>query len=660
MVETLNLLDLLHFLRPWWFVFLPLWLLLSYGLWKNHQQKNGWSALCDPALLSYLVGNTTEQAKRSKLWLSALISAGCIAIVALAGPVWKQLPQPLFQAQSAMVIVLDLSRSMDAEDLKPSRLIRAKQKVQDILAARVEGQTGLIVFAGSAFDVVPLTTDNQAILSLLASLDTSMMPAQGSMASEGLKHALAMLQRGAIHAGSVVMLCDGIDTNAIPAAQALSEAGHLLSVLAVGTTDGAPISAANKQGSGGFLKDSSGNIVVARVHDEQLSALASAGDGFFQHIRFDDADVRRLPGLIPPRLSETGSDQSAQINKVQTDQWYEEGPWLLLLLLPLCALAFRRGALFAILLLPLCSAVVMPASSDAMEWKDLWQTPDQQAQVLMTQENSKDAAEKFEDPQWKAAAQYHAGQYKEAAESLDQFNTSESLYNRGNALAKAGDLQAALDAYDQALKQNSSHQDAQFNRDLVEKLLKQQQSKENKSGDKGEKSEKQDQQQGDGQSKDQSKDQSGEKSGDQSGEQSKDQSQSSKQQGEQSQDQSQSPQSDKQPSQESKTSEADKQQSEEEKTREAQAAKEAEKKSKQEKESPSSSALDDQKPEDENKQGLQQKQANASDQQALEKLHEQQQLLRRIPDDPGGLLRRKFQYQYQNQQGAQSGSNQAW
>jgi len=646
MVETLNLLDLLHFLRPWWFVLLPLWLLLSYGLWKNHQQKNGWSALCDPALLSYLVGNTTEQAKRSKLWLSALISAGCIAIVALAGPVWKQLPQPVFQAQSAMVIVLDLSRSMDAEDLKPSRLIRAKQKVQDILTARVEGQTGLIVFAGSAFDVVPLTTDNQAILSLLASLDTSMMPAQGSMASEGLKHALAMLQRGAIHAGSVVMLCDGIDTNAIPAAQALSEAGHLLSVLAVGTTDGAPISAANKQGSGGFLKDSSGNIVVARVHDEQLSALASAGDGVFQHIRFDDADVRRLPGLIPPRLSETGSDQSAQINKVQTDQWYEEGPWLLLLLLPLCALAFRRGALFAILLLPLCSAVVMPASSDAMEWKDLWQTPDQQAQVLMTQENSKDAAEKFEDPQWKAAAQYQAGQYKEAAESLDQFNTSESLYNRGNALAKAGDLQAALDVYDQALKQNSSHQDAQFNRDLVEKLLKQQQSKENKSGDKGEKSDKQDQQQGDGQSKDQSKDQS----------------QSSEQQGEQSQDQSQSSQSDEPSSQESKTSEADKQQSEEEKAREAQAAKEAEEKNKQEKESQSTSTSDDQKPEDENKQPQQQKQGNASDQQALEKLHEQQQLLRRIPDDPGGLLRRKFQYQYQNQQGAQgqSGSNQAW
>lgn len=647
-METLSFFDLFHFLRPWWFILLPAWLLLSYLLWKNHQQKNGWSALCDPALLSYLVGETTERTNRSKRWLTALISAGCIAIVALAGPVWKQLPQPLFQAQSAMVIVLDLSRSMDAEDLKPSRLIRAKQKVQDILAARVEGQTGLIVFAGTAFDVVPLTTDNQAILSLLASLDTSMMPSQGSMASEGLKHALSMFQRGAIHAGSVVILCDGIDQNAIPAAQALSKAGHLVSVLAVGTADGAPIPApAQKNGSGGFLKDSTGSIVVARVDNKSLSAVANAGDGLFQHIRLDDADVRHLPGLIPPRLSESASDQSAQTDKVQTDQWHEEGPWILLLLLPLCALAFRRGALFMVLLLPMLSAVMMPTPSDAMEWKDLWQTPDQQAQTLMQQEHHKDAAQQFEDPQWKAAAQYRAGQFKESAEALEPLKRTDALYNRANALAKAGDLQAALDTYDEVLKQDSKHQDARFNHDLVEKLLKKQQSKENKSGDKGKKSDKQNQQQGNDQSKDQSQPSE----------------QSSKQQGEQSQDQSQASDApDKQASKDSTASKNDEQTSKEERKQEAQAANKAEEKSEQDKETQAASkATNDQKSEKEHQQARQQNQIHESDQQALEKLHEQQQLLRRIPDDPGGLLRRKFKYQYK-QQGAQplSGSNQAW
>ena len=644
-METVNAIDLFHFLRPWWLLCLPVWLLLTYALWTNHQQKNGWSALCDPALLSYLVGDETEQSNRSKLWLTALISAGAIAIVALAGPAWKQLPQPVFQAQSAMVIVLDLSRSMDAEDVKPSRLIRAKQKVQDILAARNEGQTGLIVFAGSAFDVVPLTTDNRAILSLLSSLDSSMMPAQGSMASEGLKHAMAMFERGAIRSGSVVVLCDGIDKAAIKEARRLSTAGHIVSVLAVGTTDGAPIPARAANGnSGGFMKDGSGNIILPRVDDEHLSALAAAGDGLFQHIRLDDADIRHLPGLIPPGFSEQDPDQSKQgteniTNTLKTDQWYEEGPWLLLLLLPLCALGFRRGALFMLLLVPMLAPAMIPTPAYAMTWKDLWQTSDQQAQSLMEQEKNTDAAAQFEDPTWKAAAQYRAGQFKEAAETLDDLNKTESLYNKGNALAKSGDLQAALHAYDDVLKHDSSHQDAQFNRGLVEKALKQQ-SKENKSGDNREKSDKQDQQQGDKQKSDQSSQQS------------------SEQQDEQSQDQSQSSQSDsdEQPSQDTEGSEAGEQKSEEEKAQQAQAAKEAEEKANEDaaKQLPSTST-ENQKSEEE-----QQKQLNESEQQALENLHEQQQLLRRIPDDPGGLLRRKFKYQYQNQQGEESGSNQAW
>jgi len=172
-MEALNMLDSFHFLRPWWLLFTPIWIWLSYHVWHTGQQQNGWSSLCDPALLSYLVGESGQQKSTSKLWLAAISMAGLIASIALAGPVWKQLPQPVFQATSAMILVLDLSRSMDAADVKPSRLIRAKQKLQDILAARTEGQTGLIVFAGSAFDVVPLTTDNKAILSLLSSLDTA-------------------------------------------------------------------------------------------------------------------------------------------------------------------------------------------------------------------------------------------------------------------------------------------------------------------------------------------------------------------------------------------------------------------------------------------------------------------------------------------------------
>lgn len=332
----MEILSAFHFLRPWWLILLPLWLLLSFMLWRYRRSGDGWRELCDPVLLAYLVGENSVK-KRSKLLLAGLILAGMAAVLALAGPAWKQLPQPVFRAQSAMIIILDLSRSMLAEDLRPSRLVRAKQKLQDILSLRQEGQTGLIVFAGSAFDVVPLTTDNKAIIAMLEALQPSMMPAQGSRASAGLEHALEMFRRGLIKRGSVVLLTDGVDADAISIAKKLVQSGHQLSVLGIGTEAGAPIPSQN--GDGGFLKDSAGSIVIPRLDTATLQSLANVGDGIYQSIRVDDLDVKNLPGLIPVQ------DGKSEIEDFQTDQWREEGPWLLLLLLPLLALVFRRGAL---------------------------------------------------------------------------------------------------------------------------------------------------------------------------------------------------------------------------------------------------------------------------------------------------------------------------
>jgi Ca-activated chloride channel family protein len=333
----MEFLSTLHFLRPWWLFLLPFWLLLALVLWRQGRGSEGWSALCDPALLGYLTGEST-QPQRSRLALAGLMIAGIAAVVALAGPAWKQLPQPVFRAQSALVIIFDLSHSMLAEDLRPNRLIRGKQKLQDILKLRHEGQTGLIVFAGSAFDVVPLTTDNKAIVAMLEALEPSLMPVQGSMASKALERARAMLKRGMVQHGSVVLLTDGVDADALPAAEKLVQAGHQLSVLGIGTDAGAPIP--SQAGDGSFLKDRSGNIVIPRLKVAELQALTDAGNGIYQSIRVDDLDVKKLPGLIPAH-----SDRFKK-EDVQTDHWREEGPWLVLLLvLPLLSLVFRRGVL---------------------------------------------------------------------------------------------------------------------------------------------------------------------------------------------------------------------------------------------------------------------------------------------------------------------------
>ncbi|MDQ7010648.1 MAG: hypothetical protein Q9M29_02390 [Mariprofundaceae bacterium] len=122
-----------HFLRPWWLLAVPLWLWLSFHVWRKGQNGDGWAAVCDPALLTYLTGNGAGVQQRSNMALAALMLAGALALLALAGPAWQQLPQPVYRAQSALVIGLDLSRSMLAADVKPNRLQRAKQKLQDIL-----------------------------------------------------------------------------------------------------------------------------------------------------------------------------------------------------------------------------------------------------------------------------------------------------------------------------------------------------------------------------------------------------------------------------------------------------------------------------------------------------------------------------------------------
>jgi len=646
-MEALNA---LHLLRPMWLLVLPLWLLLVYGLWRSERRDNGWPALCDPALLKYLVGDTQRQG-RSRLLPATLLFGGITLIVAMAGPVWQALPQPVYRAQSGMIIVLDLSRSMDAGDLKPSRLKRARQKVQDILQARVEGQTGLIVFAGSAFDVVPMTTDNKAILALLSSLDTSMMPVQGSRASAGLKRAELMLERGAISRGSVVMLTDGVDADAEEAAQHLAAAGHRLNIIGVGTAEGAPIALS----AGGFLKDRQGNIVMPRLHEDRLAALAIAGGGIYQRLRADDQDVKRLPGLHP--------DQSRSESKssMHTDQWREEGPWLVLLVLPLLLLVFRRGVLLLLLLVPMA----MPDPAEALAWKDLWQTPDQQGQTLLQAGKAEEAAARFQDPEWKGVAQYRAGEFKQAANTMAATDTADGWYNRANALARAGQLQEAIAAFDQALKRQPYHADAAFNRNIVQKMLEQKQDKQKQDKSNQSKQGKNDKQnqhkQEEGQSKQDKQNQ--DKSDQQQGKPDSDKQQQGREQ----------QATDKQGQKDGNAQAAEKS------TEQQQADNKPSQQTPQQKQS--DDKMDQSGQEADGKQARMNKAeqpatttgqqaaaehsdqpqpaAQATDAKSMEDDAARRQWLRRIPDDPGGLLRRKFQYQYQ-QQGNQSAEDQTW
>ncbi len=630
--------EALHFLRPEWFwAVLPLLFLVAL-LARNKAKGGNWQSVVDPALLPHLlVGENLRQRR----WPLAMITlAGLLAITALAGPVWQKLEQPVFSQPSSLVILLDLSRSMDATDTKPSRLARAKLKLKDILQRRREGETALIAYAADAFVVTPLSSDSQTIASQLSGLTTDLMPAQGSRPDLALSKGRELLHQASRISGSLLLVSDGIE-GAPPSALneiigQLRGEGYQLHLLGVGSTEGAPIPLPG----GGFMKDRDGNIVLAALDAAQMRRAAQQGGGIYQPLSADERDIDALLA----RVEQQGATEKGEaVEDMVSDQWQEEGVWLLLPLLVIALFAFRRG----VLLLALVMVLPLPRESMAAGMDTLWRTRDQQAQQAFDQGDSKGAAELFENKEWRAAAQYRAGNYQQALEQLKGLEGAEAVYNRGNALSQLGQLEPALQAYEEALKLDPTLEDAAFNRDKVKQWLKEsQQQNEGKPGESGEPSndpsESQDEQQGQQDSSE------SEQSGEQQGESSPSESEGEQQQGEES---ASSQPSDDQPSG-SEGEEARKSQSAEEQAAEDEAAQQlAEQLAKDEKEGgeqPEAQAM------------MSAEQEPQLSPEEREQLQATEQWLRRIPDDPSGLWRRKFEYQYKRQRELRGEEDKPW
>jgi Ca-activated chloride channel family protein len=452
--------DDFQFLRPLWLLLLPLGPLLAWSLWRRLHEGMQWHDVCDPHLLRHLL--VAPPAARRKWPYCMLIPAATLAVLALAGPAWERLEQPVYRTLNARVVVLDLSRSMDATDYQPSRLTRARFKVVDILRRSRDRPVGLAVFAAAGFVITPLTEDGNTIISLLPAVSANIMPAQGSRPDLGLEAAALMLERGGARRGEVILITDGVKgTRAEGQAATLRAAGFRVSVLAAGTPGGGPIPI---QG-GGFFKDLRGDIVVATTDYAALRAIAQAGGGRFASLSNDDSDIDHLLSFEVPQPFQLDLHASERISEV----WRDRGPWLLLLLLPLAALGFRRGWLA---LIPL-SIAVMPTPARAIGWDDLWARSDQQSATALEQGDPARAAGVARDPRWKGAALYRDEQYEEASESFDHNDDPTAHYNRGNALARAGRLGEALDAYDAVLEADPQHGDALHNRTLVARLMEQ-------------------------------------------------------------------------------------------------------------------------------------------------------------------------------------------
>ncbi|MGA7982059.1 MAG: VWA domain-containing protein [Chromatiaceae bacterium] len=452
-----------HFLRPLWLLMLVPLVWVLWSLARRGGTASAWRGVVDAHLLPHLLVDHGGGVRHTPLILLAL--GWVLGVLALAGPVWERLPQPVYRTQAQRVIVLDISPTMNATDVPPSRLARARFEVLDLLKRAAEGQTALLAYGAEPFVVSPLTTDTDTIAAQVPSLDTALLPVEGNRRTDlALEKAAELLRQAGSRDGDVILVTDGLDQPAAAdeAASKLRAEGYRVSVLGIGTDKGAPVPMAD----GGFLKDASGAILLPKLERATLEALAAAGGGRFVPASLDDRDVDTLIAHDRARLNEQAERQD-----LRADEWREEGPWLLLVLLPLAALAFRRGWLSPLVLLVLLAP---PPPAHAFGWQGLWLRPDQQAARALAAGKSEQAAAQFQRRDWRAAAHYQAGDYTNALKSLDGVKGSQADYNRGNTLARLGKLEQAVKAYDRALATDPSDADARFNRDLVQKLLDQQ------------------------------------------------------------------------------------------------------------------------------------------------------------------------------------------
>jgi len=665
----LDFLNQFHFLRPEWFIALIPLMLLVILIRKTTAKQSGWQSVIPSHLYQYMVIGKNELGAKPPMWMLAFV--WLMSVTALAGPTWERLPQPVYQLKMGHVIVIDMSLSMRATDMTPDRLTRAKYKAIDLVNAIGEGEMGLVAYAGDAFVISPLTEDAGNITTLLPSLSPEIMPVPGSDPLLGIESAAELLTNAGYNSGMIYWITDGIELEQQQELQEyVASIPFTVNALTVGTSEGAPI----RQQSGELLKDFTGSIVIPKLNEGAVKGVVKTSGGRFESFTSNDADIEALAAVS--LLDKTDSEEGEEESNLQGDQWKEVGPYLLLLLLPFAAFAFKRGLVFIVLIGVLSPSFVQnahalqssqdlqnvaaqtssaPASSSRPNPLSWWQKPfmndNQEALNSYQRGKYKDAVDQFKDETWKASSLYKSGDYEGALNAYQNIPGPNSAYNQGNALAKLGKLEEAIKKYDQALREAPDFEDARTNKKIIEDLLKQQQQQnqneqqqnqdQNESGDN---SEQNDSQNSDQNNQDGSNDQSGQQNPGEGQQSDETQDQSANNEQQNSGDDSQQSE-DSKINEESESSDSQQQNAEQDQSEQNESAQQN---SGQPKESEQQSEREAQ---------AAQGQAEELTDAEKEELQRMESLMRRVPDDPAFLLKRKMQLEAQKRQRQRMPSN---
>ncbi|MBD8687221.1 MULTISPECIES: VWA domain-containing protein [unclassified Rhizobium] len=448
-----------HFIRPWLLLLLSLPAVILWLASRSGDMRSRWKGMIAPHLLESLIVDGSPGSRVRPSWL--LFGMLVLGIVGVAGPTWQREPPHFVQDTAPLVIAVDLSATMDAIDVTPSRLERAKLKIRDILAARAGARTAIVAYAGTAHLVLPPTEDVALLESYSDALATRIMPKSGKDTASAITLSNSLLRKEG-STGTILLLTDGIEE---VATNSLKSSANAIVILGIGTAAGGPV----RTPQGGFVSDASGSRLLSKLDMAKLEEIGKQTGAAVATATDDDTDVRWIAQRV--------RSDFAQREASDGDRWRDRGWWLIIPLAIAMASTFRKGWVVRTAVLLLAVNVFSAESARADSLIDMWLTRDQQGRIQFERGNSLAAAERFVDPVWKGVALYRSGKFQEAVDALATLDTPESWYDQGNALMHLSKYDEAVVAYGKALETRKDWPEATANLAIAQRFLKAQQEK---------------------------------------------------------------------------------------------------------------------------------------------------------------------------------------
>ncbi|HUB59927.1 MAG TPA: VWA domain-containing protein, partial [Puia sp.] len=473
---------------------LPLLLLLLWSLlsWK----RKAASRIGDPSLVRQLIGNFSSARFLIK---AGLMLVALMVIVMAAANLQKPGSMENIQRKGVdVMLVLDVSKSMLARDIKPSRLEKAKQFLIRLVDQLPNDRIGVVLFAGRAYLQMPLTTDHGAARMYIEEASPDAVPTQGTVIADALRMANTAFNSKERKYKSIVLVSDGEDhdPDAAKVAKQLAAEGVLINTVGIGTPEGSPI---EDPVTGELKKDQDGHTVISKLNEAELQQLATETNGTY--VRLDNVE----DGLITITEQLNAAEKKAMSDNEFIDyksyfQWFA-GAAILLLLVEFLLAERRGGRLIAggarmLMLTGLGLAVSLAASAQstntlirsgnrAYKKKQLDQSVKQyQAAVNKSPDNPTAnynlGNAQFRKSEYDAAAKSYDASVSHSA--ADKSMEEKGLYNKGVALARQKKLQGSIDAWEAALKLDAADSDARENLEkaLMEQKRQQQQQNQQK------------------------------------------------------------------------------------------------------------------------------------------------------------------------------------